>query len=53
MTQLRVSLFESGVIKGYGTIDVRLFFNARYVISENIVDRAYPLSIDAQWRVDE
>ncbi len=53
MTQLRVSLFESSVIKGYGTIDVRLIFDARYVIRDNIVDRAYPLSINAQWRVDE
>ena len=54
MFQLQVGLFESGVIKMWGRISVRvLLFEARYVISDLVIVGADPLQMNAKGRVNK
>ncbi len=54
MCQLRVSLFQVGVIKMRGRNGVSmLLFRARYVVGNLVVNDTNPLRINANQRIDQ
>jgi hypothetical protein len=55
MHQLRVNLFQGGVIKTRSRISVStmLLFQTRYVVSDLVIVGADPLRINSEWRINQ